>query len=223
MCSTLPPSSVEVNKKKFDYIEDSISESFPVSFKKADMDGTYPSNVEHKIDSALSDNEEQVEFKDESIDNYIREAKDDASELSDMRDPTKSHPKETRPLLAVNAVIEGTIPPAMPSMKLMKTGVRSLLINVFLPELHQLTKKLKQMVTMLLRRSRLGVARHHIRSRGQDCCCVVIFVQATHCIRNKLAFVSVIHDDIFDCVCNIILNAWYYSQSKSVVTILRGW
>ena len=54
------------------------------------------------------------------------------------------------------------------------------------------------MVAVLLRGPRLGVARHHhhiniIRSRGQEYSCVVIFVQATHPIRNKLAFfISVI-------------------------------
>ena len=63
------------------------------------------------------------------------------SELSEMIDPIKPHPKETQLLLAVNTDIEGTNPPAIPSMKLMETGVRNIITDVFSPRASPVNKK----------------------------------------------------------------------------------
>ena len=130
------PSTVVVDAEASDYNEGLIPASSSPSLKSEEMHGMYPSNVQH----SLTDDEEQVEFEDESIDKYIKEAEDDMSELSEMIDPIKPHLKETQPLLAVNTDIEGTTPPAMPSMELMKTGVINM-FNAFSPKAIAVNKK----------------------------------------------------------------------------------
>ena len=69
------PSTVEVNGKALDYNEGLIPASSSPSLKSADMHGMYPSNVQHPTNNTLTDYEEQVEFKDESIDNISEKSR----------------------------------------------------------------------------------------------------------------------------------------------------